>query len=423
MRVFSFTILFLLSVFASYSQDITGNWQGNIEANGQKIPIVFHFYKDSTGTIDGKWDSPKQKAIGLPFSEIILENDSIKLAIKMIGGSYKGKFIGSDSLAGMWRQAGGAVALNFSRSTEIVSTDAATLLLPHEKEIAITSATGSKIYGTLRSKNNKQRLAIIIAGSGPTDREGNNALGVNANSYKMIAQALDSQNIASFRYDKQGVAKSISADMNEENFKFEDYINDAKKIFYYLHDSLGFKEIYILGHSEGSLVGMVAAETINVKGFVSIAGAGRPIDEIVEEQMHNQPLPDSLKTKTIQIFDQLKKGERVDNTPVLLNKIFRKSVQPYMISWLKYSPAVEIKKLKCPVLIVQGECDVQVKITDAENLHKANKQSVLDLIPLMTHTLKNAGKNCEDKDGKTYSDPSLPLNKRLVDDITGFIKK
>lgn len=94
-----------------------------------------------------------------------------------------------------------------------------------------------------------------------------------------------------------------------------------------------------------------------------------------------------------------------------------------MISWLKYSPAVEIKKLKCPVLILQGECDVQVKITDAENLHKANKQSVLDLIPLMTHTLKNAGKNCEDKDGKTYSDPSLPLNKRLVDDITGFIKK
>lgn len=418
-----FISIFILICPQVFSQDITGNWQGNIEVSGQKIPIVFHFYKDSTGNIDGKWDSPKQNAVGLPFSEIILANDSVKLAIKMIGGSYKGKFIGNDSLTGMWLQAAGAVGLNFSRSTESISTDAATLLLPNEKEIAITSAAGSKIYGTLLSKNNNQKLAIIIAGSGPTDRDGNNLLGLKTNSYKMIAQALDSQNIASFRYDKRGVAKSISANMNEENFRFEDYINDAKRIFYYLHDSLGFKEIYILGHSEGSLVGMVAAEALNVKGFVSIAGAGRPIDEIIEEQLNNQSLPDSLKTKAVQIFYQLKQGERVENTPVLLKSIFRKSVQPYMISWLKYSPAVEIKKLKCPVLIVQGECDVQVKITDAENLQNANKKSVLDLIPLMTHTLKNAGKECEDKDGGSYADPSLPLNKRLIDDITGFIKK
>jgi pimeloyl-ACP methyl ester carboxylesterase len=199
-------------------------------------------------------------------------------------------------------------------------------------------------------------------------------------------------------------------------------VKDAQKIFDYLHDSLGFKNIYFIGHSEGSLIGMLASEKKKVSGYISVAGAGRPIDEILNEQMQKQPLPDSVKQQIPVIFNQLKKGQEVDKIPSDLNMLFRKSIQPYLISWLKYSPQEEIKKLRCPILILQGGCDIQVTEPDAKNLHEANKKSTLDIIPNMSHTLKNAGKDCVDQT-KTYTDGSMLLDQILVKDIANFIKQ
>jgi len=420
MRKFYFLNLFILCYSFCHSQNIEGDWRGSISVNGNQIPIVFHFYKDSTGHINGKWDSPSQNAMNLPSSGILTDGDSISIGLEIISGFYSGKFITRDSINGIWHQGNGSVPLDLQKFIDTVHADKK-ILYPNEKEISITSAGGSKLFGTLLSKNNNQKLAIIIAGSGPTDRNGNNSMGVKANSYEMLADALDSKNIATFRFDKRGLGKSMVDDFNESKMIFDDYINDAGKIFDYLHDTLGFKDIYFIGHSEGSLIGMVASQKKKVKGFVSIAGAGRPIDEVIEEQVKSQSLPDSLKTKITLIFNELKKGKEVSNVPAPLNPIFRNPIQPYMISWLKYSPAQEIKKLSCPVLILQGTCDKQVKIVDAENLHTANKKSTLDIIPLMTHTLKNTDAGCKDENNKTYMDPSLPINKKLADDIVSFI--
>ena len=414
--------ILILACSSLFSQNIVGNWKGNIEVNSTQIPIVFNFYKDSAGKIDGKWDSPKQKAMNLPFSGININGDSVHLAIEMISGSYEGKFIGNDSLAGMWHQSGGKLPSNFSRSTENNEAGKTSPLHPGEKEISITSPIGSKIYGTLLSKNKDQKLAIVIAGSGPTDRNGNNPIGVDANPYKMLAYSLDSQNIATFRYDKRGIAKSTILNFNESDMVFDDYVKDAGEIYDYLHDTLGFKDIYFIGHSEGSLIGMIAAQKKKVKGYISIAGAGRPIDVLIEEQANTQQWPDSLKNKTAFIFSELKNGKEVNDIPTPLMPLFRKSIQPYLISWLKYSPAKEIKILSCPILILQGSCDIQVKVEDANNLHNANKKSALNIIPSMTHTLKDAGKDCVDEN-KTYTDGSLPLNRMLVNDIVNFIKK
>jgi len=404
-----------------FAQKIIGNWQGNIDVNGNGIPIVFHFNKKSDGKIDGKWDSPKQNANGLPFSAIDANTDSINLAIKMINGSYEGKFIGNDSIAGTWTQSGNQLPLNFSRTNGDGETQNIFPAHPGEKEIEITSAAGSKLYGTLLSKNNQQPLAIIIAGSGPTDRNGNSTISPPTNEYRMLAYSLDSQNIATFRYDKRGIAKSADAMMKESDLVFDDYVKDAERIFDYLHDTLGFKNIYFIGHSEGSLIAMLASEKKKAKGYISVAGAGRPIDEILQEQMQKQPLPDSVKKQIPVIFTQLKKGQEVNNVPPQLNALFRKSIQPYLISWLKYSPQKEIKKLNCPILILQGSCDLQVQETDAKNLHEANKKSTLDIISNMSHTLKNAGENCVDEN-KTYTDGSMPLDQTLVKDIVSFIQ-
>ena len=404
-----------------FAQKIIGNWQGNIDVNGNGIPIVFHFNKKSDGKIDGKWDSPKQNANGLPFSAIDANTDSINLAIKMINGSYEGKFIGNDSIAGTWTQSGNQLPLNFSRTNGDGETQNIFPAHPSEKEIEITSAAGSKLYGTLLSKNNQQPLAIIIAGSGPTDRNGNSTISPPTNEYRMLAYSLDSKNIATFRYDKRGIAKSADAMMKESDLVFDDYVKDAERIFDYLHDTLGFKNIYFIGHSEGSLIAMLASEKKKAKGYISVAGAGRPIDEILQEQMQKQPLPDSVKKQIPVIFTQLKKGQEVNNVPPQLNALFRKSIQPYLISWLKYSPQKEIKKLNCPILILQGSCDLQVQETDAKNLHEANKKSTLDIISNMSHTLKNAGENCVDEN-KTYTDGSMPLDQTLVKDIVSFIQ-
>jgi len=406
-----------------FAQKIIGNWTGHIDVNGTELPIVFHFNKNTEGKTEGKWDSPKQNAHGLPFSSISADDDSIHLGVSIVSGSYEGKFVGNDSIEGTWTQNSNEIPLNFSRTNGDAETKIKKVLVyPNEKEIEITSAGGSKLSGTLLSKNNQQKLAIIIAGSGPTDRDGNSTISPATYEYQMLAHDLDSQNIATFRYDKRGIAKSAYAGMKEGDLVFEDYVKDAEKIFDYLHDTLGFKNIYFIGHSEGSLIAMLASEKKKVEGYISIAGAGRPIDMILDEQMQKATLPDSVKQQIPVIFNQLKEGKEVDNVPSALNILFRKSIQPYMISWMKYSPQKEIKKLKCPILILQGGCDIQVKELDATNLHEANKKSTLDIIPGMSHTLKNAGKDCVDEN-KTYTDGSMPLDKMLVSSIVKFIEK
>ena len=277
-----------------------------------------------------------------------------------------------------------------------------------------------KIQGTLLPASNKEKIVIIIAGSGPTDRDGNSTLGIKCNTYRLLATALQKNNIASFRYDKRGIAASSYKNLNEADLLFEDYINDAKEIFLYLKDSLGYKNIYFAGHSEGSLIGMIAAQRTKAKGYISMAGAGRPINLILTEQVAARS--PAVGKQTDSLFNILKTKGKIDSVPPYLLSIFRPSVQPYMVSWMNYDPAAEIKKLKLPVLILQGTCDIQVKTAESGYLHDADKKATLTIIEGMTHTLKNAGAGCDDKDMKTYHDPTLPLNEELVKSIISFVK-
>lgn len=429
MRNLFFILLLVFNYSLSFSQKIVGDWKGSIEMNGNKIPIIFHFAKNTSGDITGTWDSPLQNAKNLPFSKIEVAEDSVHLDIQMIAGSYQGKFIGDDSITGIWKQGNGKIALNFSRTafqpgeaTQALNQKEDQKAYPNEKEISIFSSLGARIYGTLLSKNKSEKLAIIIAGSGPTDRNGNNPMGVDADSYKMLAHALDAQNIASFRFDKSFIGKSSVPGVKEEDVTFDNAIKDVENIVDYMRDTLGFKNVYLVGHSEGSLIGMVVAKRKKIEGYISVAGMGRPFDTIVEEQINTQRWPDSLKSKSAFIFEQLKKGHLVDNIPASMEVLFRKSVQPYLISLLKYNPEREIKKLHCPILILQGSCDVQITVADADKLHNANPKSSLKIIPGMTHTLKNAGESCAGEN-KTYTDNSLPLDADLVKSISGFIQK
>ena len=267
----------------------------------------------------------------------------------------------------------------------------------------------------------KPPVVLIIAGSGPTDRNGNSTMikGKN-NSLLQLADSLANYGIASLRYDKKGVGKSQVRGLKEENMRFEDGANDALACVNWLREK-GFKKIYIAGHSEGSLVGLVAAQQTKLKGFISLAGAGRPIDQVLREQFMAGGGPDSIKLLANRYLDTLLAGQHIAKPNPLLFSIFRPSVQPYMISWLRYDPGKLLQTLRCPVLLVQGNKDIQVQVADALLLQKAKPSARLAVLENMNHIFKIVTSNNPADNIKTYSDPALPIASSLVQEIIKFI--
>jgi len=204
-----------------------------------------------------------------------------------------------------------------------------------EEEVVLKTATGN-IAGSLLLPDLEKisPLVLIIAGSGPTDRNGNNPMMTN-NSLKMLAKGLQSKGIASIRYDKRGIGESQSAGPIESDLRFEHYIKDAEDWITLLRKDERFSEVIVLGHSEGSLIGMIASQTSEVDKFISVAGTGFPAGEIIRNQLKEQP--EFILNQSLPIIEKLEKGELEENVPPMLASLFRKSVQPYLISWFKYA--------------------------------------------------------------------------------------
>jgi pimeloyl-ACP methyl ester carboxylesterase len=180
-----------------------------------------------------------------------------------------------------------------------------------------------------------------------------------------------------------------------------------------------FSGVGILGHSEGALVGTLAARMAPADAFVSVAGVGRKVDVVLREQLAKN-LPAKLREQSDKIIDELVAGRTVADTPKELASLFRPGVQPFLISKFKYDPARELARLEMPVLIVQGTTDVQTAVEDAKVLAAAKKDAKLVLIDGMNHMLRNASTPAEQ--AKTYFDPSLPLAPRVSDEIATFLR-
>jgi hypothetical protein len=294
----------------------------------------------------------------------------------------------------------------------------ATIFTLAQEEIIVLETPTGNIEGTLLvpSKENVP-LVLIIAGSGPTDRDGNSG-SLKNNSLKMLAQGLYDNNIASFRFDKRGIAKSAKAMTSEEDLRFEHYIQDVQQWHSLLKDDSRFSSFIILGHSEGSLIGMIASQTVIPDKFISLAGPGVSMQATIRRQLVDQP--PYVLSMSLPIIEELEKGKTVDSVAPLLNMLFRPSVQPYLISCFKYDPAIEISKVKCPVLIIQGTTDIQIQVEDAKKLAAANSNSELVIIEGMNHILKEADAN-RFLNLRTYGDPSLKLKQGLIESITSFI--
>ncbi len=291
-----------------------------------------------------------------------------------------------------------------------------------ESPIVLHTSTGN-IFGTLCEPTKAKHfpVALIIAGSGPTDRDGNSMM-LYSDCYKILAHRLARNGIASVRYDKRGIGESRAAMTKESDLRFDNYIDDARAWIDSLKHSGRFTQVIVIGHSEGSLIGMIAAR--DADKYVSIAGVGNKANLILKHQLASLPeqnLPENLRDMAFSILDSLAGGHLVNEVPPSLGSLFRPSVQPYLISWMRYSPQVEIAKLRIPGLIIQGTNDIQVDTNEAKLLAAADPQAKLVFIKNMNHIFRivTGGRA---KNLQTYGNPDLPISDELVKAITEFIE-
>lgn len=274
------------------------------------------------------------------------------------------------------------------------------------------------VDGTILTPKSAEKipLAIIIGGSGPTDRNGNQQMMEN-NSLRYLAEGLYQKNIASFRYDKRIVKQMKERTINEESIRFDDFIKDANDVLAFFSKAETFSKIYIIGHSQGSLVGIMAAQN-GADGFISIAGAGQSIDNVIVEQLSKQApgLTENARTA----FDEMKANGSTTNYSPGLSSIFRTALQPFIYSWMKFDPQEELSKLDIPVMIINGDNDIQVSVTEADLLHRAKPGSEFLIVPKMNHVLKEIeGNSLENQ--KSYNDYKMPIMPELTESISTFI--
>jgi uncharacterized protein len=265
-------------------------------------------------------------------------------------------------------------------------------------------------------------VAVIVAGSGPTDRDGNTPLlpGRN-NSLRMLAEGLASRGIATLRYDKRGVGESTSGVEREDEVTFEMFVADVAAWGQRLQRDERFSEVVVVGHSEGGLLGLLAAPRVQASRVVTIAGLGRPAGVVLREQLGRQISGELLATAD-SILTVLEGGGRVREVPAALQVLFRPSVQPYLSGFLQADPAAAVARLEVPVLVIHGTTDEQIARADAEALAAASPRAVLRVFGGMNHVLKPAPPGLAQQ-LPAYTDSTIALAPGLVDTIATFIRR
>jgi pimeloyl-ACP methyl ester carboxylesterase len=309
-----------------------------------------------------------------------------------------------------------AIAVTFTMRTTLIS---ATTMEVSENEIVLKTSTGD-IFGSFLTPedDSKDIVVLFICGSGPTDRNGNNPQMSN-NSIRFLAEDLSNAGIPSVRYDKRGIAVSASAGGKEENLRFSHYVDDARAWIDLL--AKDYKRVILIGHSEGAQIGVLAAiDNPHVAAVITIAGAGRKLDEVLKAQLAEQS--PTLLTMAEPFIESLKNGVTITtDVPQILASLFRPTVQPYLISWFATDPAAEIAKLTVPVLIIQGEKDIQTLREDATLLQNARPQAKTIIIPNMNHVFKECPTTDRILQMQTYMNPNLKNIPALSQEIIGFI--
>ena len=395
-------------------KDIAGQWNGVISIQGVSLRIIFHINKDTNG-YKSTMDSPDQGATGIPVATTKFDGSMLSLEVPNLALIYEGDFK-TDSIAGILKQGTLSVPMTLKPGTNHISVAATDAT---DNGIVLKTSTGD-ISGALLALENETKdiIVLFICGSGPTDRNGNN-LQMPNNSIRFLAEDIYSAGIPSVRYDKRGIAASAAAGGREDELRFSHYVDDARAWIDFLCKD--YNRVVVIGHSEGAQIGVLAAiGNPNVAAVVTIAGAGRKLDEVIKAQLAKQS--EQLLAMAEPLIESLKNGATIAEVPPVLVSLFRPSVQPYLISWFATDPAAEIARLTVPVLIIQGETDIQTSPEDATLLQKAQPQAKMVIIPNMNHVFKECSSTDRMQQIQTYMNPNLKNIPVLSHEIIGFIE-
>ncbi len=279
------------------------------------------------------------------------------------------------------------------------------------------------LYGTIElpAGDGPFPVVLIVSGSGPNDRDGNQAA-LKSDYLKKLAAGLTEQGFAVLRYDKRGSGKSEVGDAPLETFRFDVFVDDAVGWVAMLRKDQRFSGVAILGHSQGSLVAMLAAQQVPVDAIVSIAGPGRSIDKVLITQLGEKlkSMPE-LRAHAFAVIEELAGGQTVEDYPEQLEALFKPSIQGFLISWMHHDPLKVIAALEIPILIVQGTRDIQILVEDAEALKKSQAAAELVLVKNMNHVLRHIATEAEQL--PSYGNQELPLDPQLVPAVTRFLKE
>lgn len=296
---------------------------------------------------------------------------------------------------------------------------------PVEVPVEAAGPQGPLAGTMLRAPGAQAPVALIIPGSGPTDRDGNNPLGVRAASYRLLAQGLAGEGITTIRIDKRGMFGSAGAVADPNAVTIADYVADTAAWVTSVRARTGASCVWLIGHSEGGLVALAAAQEVeNLCGLVLIAAPGRPLGEVIKGQLRANPANAPLLGAAEAAIDELAAGRRVDvsTLPQPLAPLFNPAVQGFLISTFALDPAELAAQTALPILIVQGGKDIQVAVADAERLKAANPAAMLAVLPDANHVLKDVAGDSPADNMATYRAPDLPLAKGLASAIADFLR-
>ncbi|MDB5210879.1 MAG: hypothetical protein JWQ30_1706 [Sediminibacterium sp.] len=461
-------ILLISHCFAAHAQDIAGSWQGSINAGGTNIRFIFNISKSANG-YSASLDIPQQKALGIQVSKIMLNRDSLLSEMAVLGATYKGKWDGHDVINGVFNQRGGVFDLNLKRMTDaekismpvaVAKPQTPKAPFPYNVEdITYENADQSVHYGATFTKPNgegKFPAVIIITGSGTQDRDG--TIGTHK-TYAVLADYLTKNGIAVLRVDDRGIGGTTLGN-DIDKITSEDFAKDVETGIAYLQsrEDVDRKKIGLIGHSEGGMIAPLVASRRNDVGFiVLLAGPGISGGDIWNYQMEAGMIKPGLNEKDHEKAAQLvrdcfaafKKSteyNRVKANIHIAYNIWKRNVPDTMetrlltvkgdkpfIDWadqmkayhalywtnyfFNYQPAPALQKVKCPVLALNGESDVQV--TSKENLagieaalqKGKNKNYLVKSLPNINHMFQTCKTPQDDyeKLEETFSPAVLQL--------------
>src|SRR6266540_6436407 len=271
-----------------------------------------------------------------------------------------------------------------------------------------------------RGTTGRVPVVVIIAGSGSTDRNGNSMMGIRPNSYAQLAWRLAERGIASLRYDKRSMP-GTKGTFDMTKMTLDDFAADARVAAESLAHDPRFSRVVLLGHSEGSSLAFIAARAgAPVAGVISVSGLGRPLGEVMRDQLSRQ-----FDSATMVRYDTAMKhylrGEQPGDVPPQLGMLFLPVNQTFMRSLASFDPPAAIRAVRRPVLIVQGETDLQASVADAERLHAARPDARLVMVPGANHVLKHITDRTLAGQMPTYTDPSIPIVPEAVAAIADWI--